>query len=448
MITSKDFQKLLEERILVLDGAMGTMIQGHKLNEEDFRGSRFKSVENDLKGNNDLLNITQPELIKNIHKSFLSAGSDLIETNTFNSNSISQADYELSNITHELNVKGALLAREAIKESGKEAYVVGSIGPTNKTASLSPDVEDPSARNVNFDLLVTTYKESIDGLLEGGSDILMLETIFDTLNAKAGIFAYLQKCKEINKKIPLIISGTITDASGRTLSGQTPEAFWTSIKHASPSAVGFNCALGADQLRPHLLSLNKIADKPISLHPNAGLPNEMGEYDQSPEQMSGIIDGFLKDKLLNIIGGCCGTTPEHIAAIKELSIQALPRKIKGKNSGSLLSGLETLEINKESLFINVGERTNVTGSKKFARLIEEKNYFEAILQTYGYSRPPSMAELKETMKETKNIMDQTLDEIYNKSLKKEDSKINTKGGKRKTTRSKKSKRKTRKTRRK
>ena len=378
MITNKDFQKLLEERILVLDGAMGTMIQSHDLHEEDFRGSRFKDFENDLKGNNDLLNITQPELIKDIHKSFLSVGSDLIETNTFNSNSISQDDYKLSNITHELNVKGALLAREAINESGKEAYVVGSIGPTNKTASLSPDVEDPSARNVDFDLLVTTYKESIDGLLEGGSDILMLETIFDTLNAKAGIFAYLQKCKEINKKVPLIISGTITDASGRTLSGQTPEAFWASIKHASPSAVGFNCALGADQLRPHLLSLNKIADKPISLHPNAGLPNEMGEYDQSPEQMSGIINGFLEDKLLNIIGGCCGTTPEHIAAIKELSTEALPRKIKVKNSDSLLSGLETLEINKESLFINVGERTNVTGSKKFARLIEEKNYFEAL----------------------------------------------------------------------
>ncbi|MDG2060347.1 MAG: methionine synthase [SAR86 cluster bacterium] len=378
MILEKDFQKLLMSKVLLLDGAMGTMIQGHKLTEEDYRGSRFKDFEHDLKGNNDLLSLTQPNLIKEIHLSFLEAGSDLIETNTFNSNSISQDDYKLPEITKELNIAGAHLAREAINKSGKKAYVVGSIGPTNKTASLSPDVADPGARNIDFDTLVFNYGECIDGLLEGGSDILMLETIFDTLNAKAGIFAYLQKCEELNKKIPLIISGTITDASGRTLSGQTPEAFWTSMKHANPSAIGFNCALGAEQLRPHLYSLNRVADSPISLHPNAGLPNEMGEYDESPDQMASTIKEFLDDKLLNIVGGCCGTTPEHIAAIHEISKSAKPRKATSQKNETVLSGLEMLSINDNSLFINIGERTNVTGSKRFSRLIEEKQYEESL----------------------------------------------------------------------
>ena len=372
------FQKKLREKILVMDGAMGTEIQSKKLSEEDFRGNLFKDYSKDLKGNNDLLNLTQPEVIKEIHKSFLNKGSDFIQTNTFNSSSISQNDYGLAERAYELNFNGARIAKEIIKELKANAWVIGSIGPTNTTASMSPDVTDPSKRNILFDQLVNSYKECIEGLIDGGVDFLMFETIFDTLNAKAGIYAYIDKCIEIGKEVPLMISGTITDNSGRTLSGQTPEAFWTSIKHANPFSVGFNCALGAEQLRPHLVSLNKSSDVPISLHPNAGLPNEMGEYDETPSHMAKVIKEMAENGLLNIVGGCCGTTPEHIEAIKDAVEGIKPRKLTTHKQQSTFSGLEHLVITDDSLFVNIGERTNVTGSTKFAKLIKEKNYSEAL----------------------------------------------------------------------
>ena len=373
-----ELQKKLREKILVMDGAMGTEIQSKKLSEEDFRGNLFKDYSKDLKGNNDLLNLTQPEVIKEIHKSFLNKGSDFIQTNTFNSSSISQNDYGLAERAYELNFNGARIAKEIIKELKANAWVIGSIGPTNTTASMSPDVTDPSKRNILFDQLVNSYKECIEGLIDGGVDFLMFETIFDTLNAKAGIYAYIDKCIEIGKEVPLMISGTITDNSGRTLSGQTPEAFWTSIKHANPFSVGFNCALGAEQLRPHLVSLNKSSDVPISLHPNAGLPNEMGEYDETPSHMAKVIKEMAENGLLNIVGGCCGTTPEHIEAIKDAVEGIKPRKLTTHKQQSTFSGLEHLVITDDSLFVNIGERTNVTGSTKFAKLIKEKNYSEAL----------------------------------------------------------------------
>jgi len=373
-----EFQKKLREKILVMDGAMGTEIQSKKLSEEDFRGNLFKDYSKDLKGNNDLLNLTQPEVIKEIHKSFLNKGSDFIQTNTFNSSSISQNDYGLAERAYELNFNGARIAKEIIKELKANAWVIGSIGPTNTTASMSPDVTDPSKRNILFDQLVNSYKECIEGLIDGGVDFLMFETIFDTLNAKAGIYAYIDKCIEIGKEVPLMISGTITDNSGRTLSGQTPEAFWTSIKHANPFSVGFNCALGAEQLRPHLVSLNKSTDVPTSLHPNAGLPNEMGEYDETPSHMAKVIKEMAENGLLNIVGGCCGTTPEHIEAIKDAVEGIKPRKLTTHKQQSTFSGLEHLVITDDSLFVNIGERTNVTGSTKFAKLIKEKNYSEAL----------------------------------------------------------------------
>ena len=373
-----EFKKKLSKKILVMDGAMGTEIQSKKLSEEDFRGNLFKDYSRDLKGNNDLLNLTQPEVIKEIHKSFLNTGSDFIQTNTFNSSSISQNDYGLEERAYELNFNGARIAKEAIKESKTNAWVIGSIGPTNTTASMSPDVTDPAKRNILFDQLVNSYKECIQGLIDGGVDFLMFETIFDTLNAKAGVYAYIDKCIEIGKEVPLMISGTITDNSGRTLSGQTPEAFWTSIKHANPFSIGFNCALGAEQLRPHLVSLNKISDAPISLHPNAGLPNEMGEYDETPSHMAKVIKEMAENGLLNIVGGCCGTTPDHIEAIKDAVEGIKPRKLTTHKQQSTFSGLEHLVITNDSLFVNIGERTNVTGSTKFAKLIKEKNYSEAL----------------------------------------------------------------------
>ena len=378
MLSKVEFSKLLKDRIYLLDGAMGTMIQAQNLQEGDYRGERFKDHEVDLKGNNDLLTLTKPELIEEIHCSFLRAGSDIIETNTFNSNAISQSDYSLEHVTYELNLEGAKLAKKAINKINPKALIAGVLGPTNRTASLSPDVSDPAARNVTFEYLVENYEEAINGLMDGDADIILIETIFDTLNAKAAIFAYLNKCEELNFEIPLMISGTITDASGRTLSGQTVEAFWASMKHAHPNSIGFNCALGAKQLRPHLHSISKIADTAISLHPNAGLPNEMGDYDESPGAMAKLIHEFAEDKHLNIVGGCCGTTPDHIKAISAQLRDSKPRLIPDKDFTSMLSGLEPLFINKESLFINVGERTNVTGSRKFARLIKEKNYEEAL----------------------------------------------------------------------
>ena len=357
---------------------MGTEIQRLKLSEEDFRGSRFKDTTSELKGNNDLLTITQPSCIENIHQSFIDAGSDIIETNTFNSNSSSQADYGLEDIVYELNYEGAALAKRVAKKSPKNTLVAGVIGPTNRTASLSPDVTDPSARNITFDDLKADYKNCLNGLIDGGADLILIETIFDTLNAKAAIYSYLEKCEEIEFEVPLMISGTITDASGRTLSGQTVDAFWTSISHANPDSVGFNCALGAEQLRPHIKRISEIANVAVSVHPNAGLPNEMGGYDQSPGEMASLIDEFCDKGFINIVGGCCGTTADHLKAITAKISKKKPRVIPKLNSETSLSGLEDVRIHENSLFLNIGERTNVTGSRKFARLIKEKQYEEAL----------------------------------------------------------------------
>ncbi len=378
MFTKTEFKKLLAERILILDGAMGTEIQKHKLSEEDFRSDLFADWDIDLKGNNDLLTLTKPALIKNIHRDFVDAGSDIIETNTFNSNGTSQSDYGLEEFSYKLNFEGAKLAKEIASEAEKKVLVAGVIGPTNRTASLSPDVTDPAARNTSFDELRSDYKICLDGLIDGGSDIILIETIFDTLNAKAAIFAYLEKCEELEFDIPLMISGTITDASGRTLSGQTVDAFWTSVAHAKPDSIGFNCALGAEQLRPHLKRISDIADVAVSVHPNAGLPNEMGGYDQSPGQMASFAEEFCDNNFINIVGGCCGTTTDHLKSICSKVVNKAPREIPQNDGQTFLSGLERLAINKDSLFVNVGERTNVTGSRKFARLIKEKEYDEAL----------------------------------------------------------------------
>ena len=378
MFTKKEFKKILDDRIIILDGAMGTEIQKHTLTEDDFRGQQFADWSSELKGNNDLLTITMPELIKNIHQGFVDAGCDIIETNTFNSNSTSQSDYGLEDIVYDLNYEGSKLAKDVANKSSREILVAGVVGPTNRTGSLSPDVTDPSARNTSFDDLKEDYRNCINGLMDGGADIILIETVFDTLNAKAAIFAYLEKCEEINFKIPLMISGTITDASGRTLSGQTVDAFWTSVSHAKPDSIGFNCALGAEQLRPHIKRISEIANTAVSVHPNAGLPNEMGGYDQSPGKMANFIEDFCNDNFINIVGGCCGTTIDHVKAISSKISKKPPRKIKEHKPVTYLSGLERLNIDQNSLFVNVGERTNVTGSKKFARLIREKQYDEAL----------------------------------------------------------------------
>ena len=378
MFTKTEFKKLLNDRIIILDGAMGTEIQKHTLTEEDFRGQQFADWSSEVKGNNDLLTLTKPELIKKIHQGFIAAGCDIIETNTFNSNSTSQSDYGLEDIVYDLNYEGSKLAKDAANESTREILVAGVVGPTNRTGSLSPDVTDPSARNTSFDDLKEDYKNCINGLMDGGADIILIETVFDTLNAKAAIFAYLEKCEEIDFEIPLMISGTITDASGRTLSGQTVEAFWASVSHAKPDSIGFNCALGAEQLRPHIKRISEIANTAVSVHPNAGLPNEMGGYDQSPGEMSVFIEDFCNDEFINIVGGCCGTTTDHLKAIASKISKKPPRKIPNHKPTTFLSGLERLNIEQKSLFVNVGERTNVTGSKKFARLIKEKQYDEAL----------------------------------------------------------------------
>jgi len=327
----------LDERILLLDGAMGTMIQGESLDEDDFRGERFADHDDDLKGNNDLLTLTRPELIKRIHKDFLDVGCDLVETNTFNANRISQADYSLEELSEEINVEAARLARQACDESERETpdkprFVVGTLGPTNRTASISPDVSSPGYRNITFDDLVAAYSEAVRGLLEGGADLLMIETIFDTLNAKAAIFAIEEEFDRRGARWPVLISGTITDASGRTLSGQTPEAFYHSVRHADPTGVGFNCALGADQLKKHIADLARIAECLVTAHPNAGLPNEFGEYDQSPEEMASIVKTYAEDGLVNIIGGCCGTTPDHLKAIGEAIEPYQPRNLRTRKA--------------------------------------------------------------------------------------------------------------------
>ncbi len=375
--------KALLQRILILDGAMGTMIQRHKLDESDYRGARFKAWTQDLKGNNDLLSLTRPDIISGIHELYLDAGADIIETNTFNANAISMADYHMEECVHELNLASAKLARRAAdkftqKDPSRPRFVAGSIGPTNRTASISPDVNDPSYRAITFDQLVKAYTEQIKGLSEGGVDVLLIETIFDTLNAKAAIYAVLTFNESAKTPIPVMISGTITDASGRTLSGQTADAFWISVKHAAPLAIGFNCALGAKDMKPHLESMARIANSFISAYPNAGLPNQFGQYDQTPDEMASLVKDFAKSGLINIAGGCCGSTPDHIRAIAETLKNAAPRTIPEITPLSNYSGLEPLVLRKEMNFVNIGERTNVTGSKKFAKLIIDGKYEDAI----------------------------------------------------------------------
>jgi len=324
----KTIQDCLKERILVIDGAMGTMIQRHKLAEADYRGERFKNWHCDIKGNNDLLNITQPEIIIGIHLQYLEAGADIIETNTFSSTSIAMADYEMQSLAYELNVAAAQCAREAIKRSGKEAWVAGAIGPLNKTLSLSPDVNNPGFRAVTFDEVVNAYYEQVKGLVDGGTDILLIETIFDTLNAKGAIFAIKKYFRNTGKvPLPIMISGTITDASGRTLSGQTLEAFYTSVMHARPLSIGLNCALGAKEMRPHIEELSQIASCYVSAYPNAGLPNAMGEYDERPEDTGHYLEEWAKEGFVNIVGGCCGTTPDHIRHIAEHVKNLKPRQL-------------------------------------------------------------------------------------------------------------------------
>ncbi|MGI2022418.1 methionine synthase [Shewanella glacialipiscicola] len=382
-----DIRKQLAERILILDGAMGTMIQGHKLEEEDYRGKRFKDWHTDVKGNNDLLVLSQPHIIKQIHTDYLNAGADIIETNTFNATPIAMADYDMQSLSAEINFAGARLAREACDEvaaaTGIPRYVAGILGPTNRTCSISPDVNDPGYRNVSFDELVSAYRESTKALIDGGADIIMVETIFDTLNAKAALFAIESVFDDLfgqhsENRLPIMISGTITDASGRTLTGQTTEAFYNSLRHIKPLSIGLNCALGPKELRPYVEELSRISECYVSAHPNAGLPNEFGGYDETPEDMASVIEDWAREGMLNIIGGCCGSTPEHIRVIREAVDKHNPRALPNIPVACRLAGLEPLTIDAQSLFVNVGERTNVTGSAKFLKLIKEGKFEQAL----------------------------------------------------------------------
>ncbi len=373
----------LRERILVFDGAMGTMIQRQGLGEADYRGERFAEWPSDLRGNNDLLSLTQPEVIRGIHREYLQAGADIIETNTFNAQAISLADYGMEDLAYELNECSARLARlecDAMSEHtpDQRRYVAGALGPTNRTASISPDVNDPAARNVSYDQLVAAYHEQASGLVDGGADLLIIETIFDTLNAKAAIFAVETLFEERGRRWPVVVSGTITDASGRTLSGQVTEAFWYSVRHARPLAIGLNCALGAKELRPYVAELSRIADCFVSAYPNAGLPNAFGEYDETPDQTAGVLQEFAESGLVNLLGGCCGTTPAHIAAIVTGAKGAAPRVPADVGPACRLSGLEPLTITEDSLFTNIGERTNITGSARFRNLIKSGDYPAAL----------------------------------------------------------------------
>ena len=379
----QQIEQALAERILILDGAMGTMIQSYRLDEADYRGARFADWARDLKGNNDLLVLTRPDVIAAIHGEYLAAGADIVETNTFNGTRIAMADYGMEDLVPELNREAARLARQAADEwtaktPDRPRFVAGVLGPTNRTASISPDVNDPGYRNIDFPTLVANYRESAAALIEGGADLLLIETVFDTLNAKAAVFAVESLFEDSGRRVPLMISGTITDASGRTLSGQTTEAFWNSLRHAQPLAFGLNCALGARELRQYVEELARIADVPVSAHPNAGLPNEFGEYDETAEQMAAEIGEWAAAGFLNIVGGCCGTTPDHIRAIRDAVSKHPPRPIPVIEPACRLAGLEPLNITADSLFVNVGERTNVTGSKRFARLIREENYETAL----------------------------------------------------------------------
>ena len=373
---------LLNERIVALDGAMGTMVQDQNLSEEDFRGERFANYHMDIKGNNDILVITKPDVIRDIHLAFLRQGVDILETNSFNATTIAQADYDMEEYVTEINIQAAKVAREACDiaeaEDGKPRFVAGVIGPTNRTASISPDVNDPGYRNTSFDELVTAFKQATTALLEGGADTIMIETVFDTLNAKAAIFAVKEVEEELGYEVPIMLSGTITDASGRTLSGQTTEAFYNAIAHAEPLSVGLNCALGPQELRQYVEEISRVCETYVSIHPNAGLPNEFGEYDETPEEMAEEIAVWAQKGWINIIGGCCGTTPNHVQAMAEAAQKFPPRQRPDIHPACRLSGLEPLNIDDDSLFVNVGERNNVTGSAKFKRLIIEDNYEEAI----------------------------------------------------------------------
>ncbi|GAL06351.1 5-methyltetrahydrofolate-homocysteine methyltransferase [Photobacterium aphoticum] len=362
---------------------MGTMIQGYKLDEQDYRGTRFVDWPSDLKGNNDLLVLTQPQLIQDIHTAYLEAGADILETNTFNATTIAMADYDMESLSAEINLVAAQLARAAAdawtaKTPEKPRFVAGVLGPTNRTCSISPDVNDPGYRNVTFDELVVAYSESTRALIQGGVDLILIETIFDTLNAKACAFAVESVFDELGFSLPVMISGTITDASGRTLSGQTTEAFYNALRHVKPISFGLNCALGPDELRPYVEELSRISECAVSAHPNAGLPNAFGEYDLSPEDMAEHVKEWAESGFLNLIGGCCGTTPEHIRQMAQVTETVAPRVLPDIPVACRLSGLEPLTIEKETLFINVGERTNVTGSARFKRLIKEEQYDEAL----------------------------------------------------------------------
>ncbi|MDA8362576.1 MAG: methionine synthase [Gammaproteobacteria bacterium] len=374
---------LLEKRILILDGAMGTVIQSYHLDEPDYRGERFAHHAGDLKGNNDLLTLTQPRIIRDIHAAYLDAGADIIETNTFNSTSVSMADYHMQDLVYELNRDGAFLARSIADEfeardSTRPRFVAGVLGPTSRTASISPDVNDPGFRNISFDELVAAYAEAARGLLDGGADMLLVETVFDTLNCKAALYAIERHFEHARLRVPIMISGTITDASGRTLSGQTTEAFWNSVSHVRPLSVGLNCALGATQLRQYVAEMSRVADSRVSTHPNAGLPNEFGQYDDTPEHMAAVLQEFARAGLLNIVGGCCGTSPAHIRAIADAMRGVPPRAVPEIEPQCRLAGLEPLNIGPQSLFVNIGERTNVTGSAAFKRLILNEEYEKAV----------------------------------------------------------------------
>ncbi len=374
---------LLEQRILVLDGAMGTAIQRDRPSEAGYRGERFADWPTDLQGNNDLLVLTRPEIVAGIHREYLEAGADVIETNTFNATAISLADYGMSDLAREINETAARLARReadamTARTPGRPRYVAGAMGPTSRTASISPDVNDPGARNVTFPELVGAYREQAEGLVDGGADVLLVETIFDTLNAKAAIVALEALFDDRGRRWPVMISGTITDASGRTLSGQTTEAFWNSVRHVRPLTVGLNCALGAEEMRPYLAELARVADTFVSCYPNAGLPNAFGEYDESPEETAAVLRGFAEDGFVNVVGGCCGTTPEHVAAIAGVVEGRPPRTPATVRPALRLSGLEPLTVEQDSLFVNVGERTNITGSARFRRLIRDGDYATAL----------------------------------------------------------------------
>ncbi|MFQ5932428.1 MAG: homocysteine S-methyltransferase family protein, partial [Nitrospiraceae bacterium] len=380
---TNQLEDLLRRRIVILDGAMGTMIQTHKLDEAGYRGDQFANHPHDLKGNNDLLCLTRPEIIEAIHRQYLEAGADIIETNTFNSTTISMADYKLEDLVYELNVAGARLARKAAdaamaKEPSRPRFVAGAMGPTNRTASMSPDVNNPAFRAVTYDQLVTAYSEQVRGLLDGGVDVLLAETVFDTLNLKAALFAIDQYFEEQGRRVPVMVSVTITDQSGRTLSGQTIEAFWNSVSHMPLLSVGINCALGAKQMRPYLEELAHIAPVYISCYPNAGLPNAFGGFDETPERMSADLHDFAANGWLNIVGGCCGTTPAHIEAIAEAVRECQPHTSAGCEPLTRLSGLEPLTFRPDSNFVNIGERTNVTGSPAFAKLVLNGEYEAAL----------------------------------------------------------------------